>query len=226
MAAVLGYTSIVARNGGIGMTTAYKLYGRAGSGSFAVQVALEEIGAPFERIWVANEPESVAQFRKINPTGRVPALGLPDGTVIFESAAILVHLALAHPGARLAPEPGTSGHARFLQWMVFLSANVYEAVLRIYYSDRFSTRGAADAEAIRDQGTADYVANLNLIEAQLRPYVLGADYSIADQYLYMLASWHPADKAQRFTRLPRLAALIGRLSERPSVVKVEADHAQ
>ena len=208
------------------MTTAYKLYGRAGSGSFAVQVALEEIGVPYERIWVANEPDVVAQFRRVNPTGRVPALGLPDGTVIFESAAILIHLALAHPAARLAPQPGTSAHARFLQWMVFLSANAYEAVLRIYYSDRFSTRGAADAEAIREQGTADYLAHLRLVDAHLAPHLLGADYSIADAYLFMLASWHPADKTQRYADTPRLEALVSRLAVRPAIVKVEADHAQ
>jgi hypothetical protein len=108
----------------------YKLYGRPGSGSFAVQVALEEIGAPFERIWVGREAADIARFRTINPTGRVPALVLPDGTAMFESAAMLIHLALTHPQSALAPPPGTSRHAAFLQWMVFLSANAYEAVLR------------------------------------------------------------------------------------------------
>src|ERR1700678_3677171 len=116
------------------MTAVYKLYGRAGSGSFAVQVALEEIGAPYERIWVSREAADVARFKSINPTGRVPALVLPDGTIMFESAAMLIHLAITQPRSALAPQPGTSRHAAFLQWMVFLSANVYEAVLRIYYS--------------------------------------------------------------------------------------------
>ncbi|MGA2708134.1 MAG: glutathione S-transferase family protein [Steroidobacteraceae bacterium] len=208
------------------MTTTYKLYGWVGSGSFAVQVALEEIGVPYERIWVGREPDAIAQYRQLNPTGRVPALGLPDGTVMFESAAILIHLALAHPDARLAPPPGTSAHARFLQWMVYLSANGYESALRIFYSERFSTRGAADAEAIREKGTADYLANLALIDARLAPYVLGADYSIADAYLYMLASWNPGDKAQLYARLPRLEALCSRVAARPAIVKVEADHAE
>jgi GST-like protein len=111
----------------------YKLYGRPGSGSLAVQMALEEIGAPYERIWVSTGAADVAQFRETNPTGRVPALMLPDGTVMFESAAMLIHLALAHPKSALAPQPGTNRHAAFLQWMVFLSANVYESVLRVYY---------------------------------------------------------------------------------------------
>src|SRR5271167_4258878 len=60
------------RNGGSGMTTMYKLYGRAGSGSFAVQAALEELGAPYERIWVGRDAADVARFQPINPTGRVP----------------------------------------------------------------------------------------------------------------------------------------------------------
>jgi len=203
----------------------YKLYGRQGSGSLAVQVALEEIGVPFERVWIAKEPEAVARFREINPTGKVPALALPDGTVMFESAAILIHLSLAHPGAGLAPPPGTGEHALFLQWMTFMSANAYEAVLRAYYSDRFSTRVELDAEPIREQGTRDFLAHLQLVSGSLKPYVLGARYSIADVYLYMLASWHPGGKEELHARLPTLAVHAQRLSLRPAVSKVEADHA-
>jgi glutathione S-transferase len=203
----------------------YKLYGRPGSGSLAIQVALEEIGARYERIWVSREATDVARFRGTNPTGRVPALELPDGAVMFESAAMLIHLALSHPQSALAPQPGTSRHAVFLQWMVFLSANVYEAALRVYYSDRYSTRGKADAEAIRQQGTDDFCTHLALVSQGLGPYVLGADYSIADAYLYMLASWHPGEKSELYARAPKLQAHANLVSARPAVAKVDADHA-
>jgi GST-like protein len=208
------------------MTIMYKLYGRPGSGSLAVQVALEEIGARYERIWVGREAADVARFRVMNPTGRVPALVLPDGTVMFESAAMLIHLALSHPQPALAPQPGTGRHAVFLQWMVFLSANVYEAALRMYYSDRYSARGEADAEAIRKQGTDDFCTHLALVSQGLGPYVLGADYSIADAYLYMLASWYPGEKKELYARVPRLEAHTKLVSVRPAVAKVDADHAQ
>jgi glutathione S-transferase len=208
------------------MTATYKLYGRSGSGSFAVQVALEEIGAPYERIWVSTEAADVALYRATNPTGRVPALVLPDGTIMFESAAILIHLALSQPRAALAPQPGTSQHAAFLQWMVFLSANVYEAVLRMYYSARYSARGEADAEAIREQGTADFLTHLGVISQGLRPYVLGADYCIADTYLYMVASWWSGEKSELHARLPLLEAHAKLVSARPAILKVEADNAQ
>jgi glutathione S-transferase len=208
------------------MTKPFKLYGRSGSGSLAVQVALEEIGAPYERIWVGQEPAELARFRELNPTGKVPALVLPDGTLMFESAAMLVHLTLLYPDAALAPKPGTSRHALFLQWLIFLSANVYEAALRIYYSDRYSSRGSADSEAIRQKGVADFLSYLELVGRGLHPYVLGAEYSVADVYLHMLASWYPGGKAELHERLPALAAHAALVSTRPAMVKVEADHAQ
>jgi glutathione S-transferase len=204
----------------------YKLFGRPNSGSFAVQVALEDIGAPYQRIWVGRETADVARFREVNPTGRVPALVLPDGTVMFESAAMLIHLALAYPGSAPAPKAGSSLHAAFLQWMVFLSANVYESVLRIYYPARYSARGESDAEAIRQQASADFCTHLELIGRSLKPYVLGADYSIADTYLYMLALWYPGERSELLTRIPELQAHAKLVSARPAVSKVEGDHVQ
>ena len=204
----------------------YKLYGRPASGSLAVQVALEEMGAPYERIWVGREAAEVANFHAVNPTGRVPALVLPDGAIMFESAAMLIHLALSPPQSASAPQPGTTGHAAFLQWMVFLSANVYESALRMYYPARYSIRGEPDAEAIRRQGTEDFCNHLALIGRGLSPYVLGTGYSIADTYLYMLGCWYPGEKAELYARVPKLEAHAKLVSARPAVAKVEADHAQ
>jgi glutathione S-transferase len=114
----------------------YTLYGRPNAGSLAPQMVLEEIGAPYELVWVGRTPAEIETFRRINPAGKVPSLVLDDGTAIAESAAILIHLTNAHPKAGLAPAVGSAAHARFLQWMVFLSANVYEAALRYFYPER------------------------------------------------------------------------------------------
>ncbi|MEA3150699.1 MAG: glutathione S-transferase [Gammaproteobacteria bacterium] len=206
--------------------TQYKLYGRENAGSLVVQTALEEIGAPYEFVRVSKDAKDVEAFRPISPTGRVPALALPDGTIMFESAAILVHLSLAHPDAGLAPKPGTSRHALFLQWISFLSANLYEAALRIHYSDRYSARGAADAEAIRSQAAIAFLQHVELVSASLGPYLLGAEYSIADVYLYMLARWYPEGEAQLYARVPALGAHAEVLADRPGLKKAEADHAE
>src|SRR5260370_8206279 len=127
---------------------AYKLYGRANAGSLAVQLVLEEIGAPYALIGVGRAAAELEAFRRINPTGKVPALVLPDGTPVFESAAILIHLTHAHPAANLAPPAGSTAHARFLQWMLFLSSNVYESVLRCPYPEPYPTSAMPPAHDI------------------------------------------------------------------------------
>lgn len=204
--------------------TTYKLYGRTNSGSLAPQIVLEEIGAPYEMIWVSKAPADVEVLRLVNSAGKVPALVLPDGTAVFESAAILIHLTLAHPAANLAPPVGSPAHACFLQWMLFLSSNVYESVLRTSYPERYSTSGRAAANEIKHQAVADHARHLELIHGALSPYVLGETMSAADPYLYMLAAWYPGDLAALHARLPKLAQHTELLRQRAATVKAEQAH--
>ena len=179
----------------------------------------------YDSIRVGREPADIEAFRRINPTGKVPALQLPDGTLLFESAAMLIHIAGVHPQSHLAPATGSSAHARFLQWMVFLSANLYEAALRIYYPQRYSTRAEADATVIRDQAESDFFAHLGLISKVLNPYVMGERFSVADIYLYMLTTWWPGDRSTMYGRLPLLAKHATLIAARPAIIKAEAEHA-
>jgi glutathione S-transferase len=201
-----------------------QLYGRPNTGSLAVQIVLEEIGEPYELRWVERTPEALAEYRRINPAGKVPALMLPDGTAVCESAAILTFLASAYPAAHLAPAPGSGAHARFLQWMVFLSANVYETVLRYSYPERYSTAGAAVQAGIQERAVQDHMRHLESVHATLAPYVLGTDYSAADPYLYMLTRWYPGDMTALHERLPRLARHSALVRERAATIKADADH--
>jgi glutathione S-transferase len=202
----------------------YRLYGRLGAGSLAPQIVLEEAGAPYEIVWVRKVAADIEVLRRVNPTGKIPTLVLPDGTVVTESAAILIHLTQAHPEAKLAPRPGTAAHARFLQWMIFLSANMYEAALRYYYSERYSAAGSAAAVDIRSQALADFAGHLERIHGELSPYVLGEQLSAADPYLHMLAGWYPHDL--RPLRLPKLTQHAELLRRRPATRKAEQDHAE
>jgi glutathione S-transferase len=200
----------------------YRLYGRPNAGSLAPQIVLEEAGAPYEVVWVSKSAADLEVLRGVNPAGKIPTLVLPDGTVIAESAAILIHLAQAHPAAKLAPRPGSSAHARFLQWMVFLSANMYDAALRCYHSERYSSAGSAAAADIRAQAADDYARHLERIHDELSPYVLGEQLSAADPYLHMLAGWYPQDA--RALRLPKLAQHAELLRRRPATRKAEREH--
>jgi glutathione S-transferase len=109
--------------------------------------------------------------------------------------------------------------------MLFLSSNVYEAVLRTYYPERYSTSGQAAASEIKRQAVADYERHLELIHGALSPYVLGETLSAADPYLYMLAAWYPGDVAALHARLPKLAQHAELLRRRAATVKAEQAHA-
>ncbi|MBS0364647.1 MAG: glutathione S-transferase family protein [Proteobacteria bacterium] len=206
--------------------TPYTLYGRTGAGSLAPQILLEETGAPYRLSWVGKGSAELEAYRRINPTGKIPCLVLPDGTAVFESAAILIHLADAHPGAAFAPAPGTSARARYLQWMVFLSANVYESLLRYFYAERYSTAGPAAAPAIQAQALADWDRHLQLLHGALSPYLLGEQISAADPYLYMLAGWYPGGVKALATRLPKLVRHAELIGGRPATRKADSDHAE
>src|SRR5215472_5950627 len=109
------------------MDESYTVYGSPGSGSVPVEAALTLIGAPYEVIGetivrdVARNPAVL----KVNPLGQVPALVLPSGEVMTESAAILIYLADRYPEARLAPSPSDEQRPAFLRWMTYVSAAIY-----------------------------------------------------------------------------------------------------
>ncbi len=203
----------------------YRLYGRAGTGSDVVRMLLEDIAVPYDFVAVGREPADIEAYRALTLTDKVPALILRHGGAMFESAAICIHLAAAHPEGRLAPAPGTADHARFLQWMVYLSANLYECARRIYYPQRYSREGENAAAGIRLQAIDDFMQILEVIVPALTPYVLGRDFSAADYYLYVVGGWHPDGREPVHERWPALARHTALVAQRAAVRKVEADQA-
>jgi glutathione S-transferase len=209
------------------MSGTYKLYGRLGAGSLAPQIVLEEIGAPYEIVWVSKAEKEVEALKRISPAGKIPVLVLPDGTVVRESAAILLHLTAAHPQAGLAPQAGSSAHARYLETVVSLSANMYDTLLRYFYADRYASGAAGAGAGITAQALADWTGQLQRIATTLSPYLLGAQYSAADPYLHMLASWYPGDDpGATAASLPQLQQHAQLVRSRAATRKAEKDHAE
>jgi glutathione S-transferase len=202
----------------------YKLYGRRGTGSQIPEMLLEEIGLPYETVWVGTEPADIDAYASVNPTRKVPTLVLPDGLAIFESAAISIHLATAHPQARLAPMPGSPEYARFLQWTVFLSANAYDSVLRIYYPERYTAGGEAAAGDVKTRAVQDYTNAIALVAGSLAPFVLGDVLSTVDYYLHVIGGWHPEGRGVLHAKCPQLAKHAALMRERAAVRKVEGEH--
>src|SRR5205085_5234551 len=63
-------------------------------------------------------------------------LVLDDGSVLSESAAILIHLARVHPQSGLLPD-ASSAHAQAIRGLVFIAANCYAAISIIDFPERW-----------------------------------------------------------------------------------------
>ncbi len=206
----------------------YKLYWAKSSGAMAAQALFEEIGVEYEKIVIdfeRDEHRSEA-FLSVNPMGQIPALILPDGTLMTESAAILLQIVDQHPEAQLAPSAGTSERARFLRWLFFLASALYPAIMRIYYSDRYSTDPKA-AEGVKAAAEADVDGQFAILEDALDPgpYLLGETFCAVDIFLWMLIEWHP-DPARLFAKAPRLRQLSERVHARPAIARIWPEHAE
>lgn len=194
----------------------YRLYGFPRWGSLAPQLVLEELGVPYEMVWMERQQLKEPAWRAISPLGFVPALRLPDGRAIVESSAIVMHLTNAHPEGRLAPPVGSGDHAVYLQWLTFLNAEVY-ATINCYehFLDDDAEGGGGPALRKAEAKVTELFGVLERVLAEGGPWLLGERYSAADPYLYMLTLWHRPSSAALYERYPRIAALCAAVRARP-----------
>ena len=168
-----------------------KLYGCKGCGSAAVEVMLQLANIQYEYVEAIEwDPfKHHPDLAKLNPLQQVPTLLLDDGTVMTESAAIILWLCEQLP--QLVPtDPAT--RAQFYRWMVFIPANMYA----IYPFRDFPQKwvdGEDAQKAFREKLTERQKLFWALLESQLQPmpYLLGENMSALDIYLAMLSKWTP-----------------------------------
>lgn len=201
----------------------YTLYSRPGSGGFVAEAVLEMAGLP---VTVVNVPkaEPQAEFLAVSPLGQVPALVLPDGRSMTESAAISILVADLYPEAGLSPAIASPARSDFLRWMLFMSSALYPALLRYFYADRYTTVPSG-VEAVRAAALLETDRCFAIVEKALdgRMWLAGDHMSIADVYLLMLAHWHPAGDRPRDEWM-RIVDLCARLRAHPVIDRLNRTH--
>ncbi|KQP12806.1 glutathione S-transferase family protein [Pseudorhodoferax sp. Leaf267] len=180
-----------------------QLYYHPTDASMAPHMLLEELGVPFELKLVdrANQQHKSEAYLRLNPNGLIPVL--VDGElVLYETAAILLHLADTHPQAGLAPTLATAERAHFYKWLMWLS-NTLHATLNLYfYPERWASpdhvHGATTVKARAEARVGQLLQLLDQeFERHGQPWLLGERYTALDPYLLMLGRWtrnfgHPA----------------------------------
>ena len=199
----------------------YKLHYFPGNASFTPHVLMKELGVPFELVLVdrANNAHKSPEYLKINPAGRIPTL--VDGDfVLFETAAIALHLVDTHPEGGLAPAFGSRERAHFYKWLIYMTNTVQTDILMYYYNDRYTT-DAEGGEAIKQKMDERLINWFGIIESYLGdgPYFMGEQYTVLDVYLLMLTRWgRYLSKPPR--DLEKVGAICRRVLARPVVKEV------
>jgi glutathione S-transferase len=198
----------------------YKLYYYPGNASLAPHIVLEEIGAPYELVLVDRNKQAHKKpdFLELNPSGLIPVL-IDGDLVLTETAAICLHLADQHPVANLAPALGTPERATLYRWIIYLTNTVQAELIHYFYPDRL---GGEHADMIQARTEARVMPMLDIIEAYFAktggPWMLGAEYSIADVYLMMMCRW-TRNMANPARNRPHLARFLDAMVMRPAVVR-------
>ena len=200
----------------------YTLYGAPGSGATPVHAALTLIGAQVETVDIAPWEGEAERERvsTVNPMRQVPALVLPSGEVMTESAAILIWLGDRYPEAGLCPAPDDPLRARYLRWMVYLPAAIYSMFWVRDEPSRLVPDPAAQAAML--ERTAERIAHCwQLMDSQIdepAPYLLGEKISTLDLYVTVMSRWTP--RRRRFYRVaPRMARVVRRVDADPRLAE-------
>ncbi len=172
-----------------------RLHYHPSNASFVVNVLLRELGQPFEPVLVdrAQGAHKAPEYLKLNPNGLIPVLE-HDGLVLYETAAICLHLVDCFAPPRLAPPLATAERAQFYKWLIWLTNTLQATLIHYFYPERMVEAGNADgARQVRLAAQARVVSLLQQIDEQLGshdgPWLLGADYSAVDPYAFMLCRW-------------------------------------
>lgn len=157
-----------------------KLYFHSTPNPMKVALMIEELGLSAEVIPVDTRKgeQHAAEFLRVNPNAKVPALEDEDGQVVFDSNAIILHLAQTR--GRFLPEPAGMGEA--LSWYFFVATGLSpysgQAVhfTRVHTESAYATNRYAREVARHYKVLDDRLAALD--------WIGGRDYGICD-----IAAW-------------------------------------
>jgi glutathione S-transferase len=189
-----------------------------GSAAMAPHAALEEAGLEYELVRVRRE-DGVAssEYLAVNPLGRVPAL-VDGDLILWESAAVCIHIADRYAEAQLLPAFGSDERAVAIRWLVYLTNTVQATFMHYAYPARLvGDDPALSAGVVAGAGrTLDTAFDHIDVTLGAGPFLLGDTFTVADLYLHMVTRF-----ARRLPRkawsLPNLGAHYARVSERPAV---------
>ncbi len=198
-------------------------YFSPGSCALASHILLEEVGANYRahRIDFSQNEQQSADYLKVNPKGRVPALVTEDG-ILTETPAILVYIAQTHGAADLALMDDPFRFARLQAFNSFLASTLHVNHAHKGRGARWADDPAAH-EAMKKKVPESVAAAFAYVEetAFEGPFVMGDGYTVADPYLYTVSRWMEGDGIDP-ARFPKVQAHMAMMASRPATLRALA----
>ena len=190
-----------------------KLYYSPGACSLSPHIALKEAGLAFEAIAAPTKTHKLADgtdYYTINPLGYVPFLVLDDGRTLHEGPAIVQYIADQVPAKQLAPANGTWERYKLQEWLNTIGTELHKS-----FSPLFTPGMPDEAKAI---AKTRLISRLTWVDGELagKTYLMGDTFTVADAYLFTVASWSKHVGID-ISGLTNLVAYSARVSERPAV---------
>ena len=193
-----------------------------------VSIMLEETGLPYEAHWVSFEDndQTSAEFRSLNPNGKIPAILDPDGPggrplPLFESGAILIYL--ADKTGQFLPHDAAARYES-LEWLMFQMGGVGPMFGQVGFFHKFAGRDFEDKRP-RDRYVTEARRLLAVVEERLRgrTWLMGDSYTIADMALFPwvrnLIGFYDAGELVRFSEFANVARVLAAFVARPAVAR-------
>jgi len=192
------------------------LYHAAPSRSSIVRWMLEELGEPYDLhlMTLLKGEQRKADYLKINPMGKVPALKHGDA-IVTEAAAICTYLADEFPDAGLNVPVGDPQRGPYLEWLFFAPGCIEPAI-----TDRASPRKEAPHRGRLGYGDFDLVMEVTAKALAPGPYLLGEHFTAADVVLGSTLRWGMMTKMM--PERPEFVAYVERLTQRPAMQRTIA----
>ncbi|VFU17773.1 Disulfide-bond oxidoreductase YfcG (plasmid) [Methylocella tundrae] len=194
-----------------------KLYYHPTPNSTKVAVLLEELELPYEveTIDIMKGEQHTAEFRKINPNAKVPAI-VGDGVTVFDSHAILLYLAEKHH--KYLPQEIAARAATF-SWLEFVATGLspfsgQAAHFLHYASDEFPYA--------KNRYVREVERHYRVLDERLggSKFLAGGEYTIADIALFGWAASAGFIFGEKgLGDYPNVARFVEEMNVRPAVVR-------
>lgn len=178
-----------------------------------VRWALEEVGRPYQDRLITLEEKDGPDYRAVQPFGQIPAMA-EDGLVLFESGAIVLHIA---QGSEFLMPADTAGRAQVTTWLFAAVSTVEPQAQQLVDIDLFNSK-ADWAKARRPMVVKALEGRLACVAERLA----GRDY-LADRFsaadLMMTMVFRSLRHTDLVDSLPILAAYRDRCLDRPAFAR-------